>query len=136
SYTEQVVRESMRLHPPVWMIWRRAVVDHQVNGYLAKSGSILVMSQHVMHRDPRYFSDPLRFNPERWTPEFKAALPRYAFFPFGGGSRQCLGEGFAWMEAILIVATLAQQWKFRLVPGDPVVAEPILTQRPRGGLNV
>lgn len=134
SYTEQVVRESMRLHPPAWMIWRRTVVDHQIDGYLASPGSFVVMSQHVMHRDPRYFSEPLRFNPERWTPEFKAALPKYAFFPFGGGSRQCLGEGFAWMEAILVVATLAQQWKFRLISGDPIVPDPIFTQRPKGGL--
>ncbi|MEP7015578.1 MAG: cytochrome P450 [Verrucomicrobiota bacterium] len=136
AYTESVVRESMRVYPPVWTMWRRAVADHRINGYVAPAGSLVVMSQHVMHRDPRYFSDPPRFDPERWTPEFKASLPKYAYFPFGGGSRRCLGEGFAWMEAILVIATFAQQWKFRMASGDPVVPRLLFTQRPRDGLTM
>jgi cytochrome P450 len=135
-FTENVLRESLRLYPPVWMIWRRAMEDYELAGYVAPVRSIVVMSQHVMHRNARYFPEPLRFDPERWTPEFKEALPKYAYFPFGGGLRQCIGDGFAWMEAILLIATLAQQWKFRLVPGHPVVPQPLLTQRPRNGLSM
>jgi cytochrome P450 len=135
-FTENVIRESLRIYPPVWMMWRRAVEDYEVDGYIAPARSIVVMSQHVMHRDARYFPEPLRFDPERWTGEFKAALPKYTYFPFGGGPRQCIGESFAWMEAILLIATLAQQWKFRLVPGQPVIPQTLLTQRPRHGLSM
>jgi cytochrome P450 len=135
-FTENVIRESLRIYPPVWMMWRRAVEDYEVDGYIAPARSIVVMSQHVMHRDARYFPEPLRFDPERWTREFKAALPKYTYFPFGGGPRQCIGESFAWMEAILLIATLAQQWKFRLVPGQPVIPQTLLTQRPRHGLSM
>jgi cytochrome P450 len=135
-FTENVIRESLRLYPPVWMIWRRAVEDYELDSYVAPARSVVVMSQHVMHRDARYFSEPLRFDPERWTRKFKTELPKYAYFPFGAGPRQCIGDGFAWMEAILLIATLAQQWKFRLVPGHPVVPQPLLTQRPRHGLSM
>lgn len=132
AYTDKVIRESMRIHPPVWLMWRRALTNHQINGYFAPAGSIVAMSQHLMHRDARYFSEPLQFNPDRWTPEFKSALPKYAYFPFGGGPRQCLGEGLAWLETILIVATLAQQWKFRIAPGSSAEPDLRLTQRAPG----
>ncbi len=133
-YLEKVIREVMRLHPPVWMIWRRSTADHQINGFVAPSRSIIIMSQHVMHRDARYFSEPLQFDPERWTPELKSGLPKCAYFPFGSGNRQCLGEGLAWMETLLTVATLGRQWKFQPASENPVIADPILTQRPKGGL--
>ena len=89
-----------------------------------------------MQRDARFFADPERFMPDRWTPEFKAALPKFAYFPFGGGARQCIGEQFAWMELVLLVATIAQQWQFRLVPGHPVVPQPLVTLRAKHGMRM
>jgi cytochrome P450 len=135
-YTEKVIRESLRLYSPGWMMGRRAIKDYQLGGYIAPAGSVLVVSPYLAHRDARYFPEPLRFDPERWTPEFKAKLPKYAYFPFGGGPRGCIGEGFAWMEMTLIVATVAQQWKLRLVPDHPVVPQPLVTLQPKHGLNM
>ena len=89
-----------------------------------------------MHRDPRYFPERLHFCPERWTPEFKAALLKYAYFPFGGGPRGCIGEGFAWMEMILILATLAQRWKLRLDPHQSVIPQPLVTLQPKHSLTM
>jgi cytochrome P450 len=136
AYTEKVITESLRLYPPAWMTPRRALDDYQIGGYIAPARSIVMMSQYVMHRDARYFPEPLRFDPERWTPELRAALPKYAYFPFGGGPRGCIGEGFAWMEMIFVVATLAQQWKLRLVPGQRVVPQPLIALRPKHGLSM
>jgi cytochrome P450 len=135
-YTEKVISESLRLYPPTWMTARRALDNYELRGYVAPARSIVMMSQYVMHHDARYFPDPLRFDPERWTPEFRASLPKYAYFPFGSGSRRCIGEGFAWMEATLFLATLAQQWKVRLVPGHAVVMQPLVTLRPKHGLSM
>ena len=135
-YTEKIIRESLRLYSPGWMMGRRVLNDYQVRSYVAPADSVLVVSPYLMHRDARYFPEPLRFDPERWTPEFKATLPKYAYFPFGGGPRGCIGEGFAWMEMILIVATLAQQWKLRLAPGRPVVPQPLITLQPKHGLHM
>jgi cytochrome P450 len=134
SYTKKIIIEALRLYPPQWMMTRRALNDYQAGDYVVPAGSVVVVSQYVIHRDARYFPEPLRFAPERWTPEFRAALPKYAYFPFGGGPRGCLGEGFAWMEIILVVATLAQQWKLRLRPGHHVVPQPLVTLRPKHGL--
>jgi cytochrome P450 len=135
-YTEKVISESFRLYPPAWMVGRRALADCELGGYVVPARSIVIMSQYVMHRDARYFVEPLRFDPERWTPEFKGTLPKYAYFPFGGGPRQCIGEGFAWMEAILLLATIARQWKLALLPGFPVVPQPMVTLRPKHGLQM
>ena len=135
-YTEKVISESLRLYPPTWMTARRALKEYQVRDYVAPARSIVMMSQWVMHRDARYFPEPLRFDPERWTSEFRAALPKYAYFPFGGGPRRCIGEGFAWMEATLFLATLAQQWKLRLRPGHRVIPQPLVTLRPKHGLHM
>ena len=136
TYTERVVRESLRLYPPAWMTARRAINDYEIAGYVAPAGSIVMVSQYVMHRDQRYFQEPLEFQPERWTPEFQATLPKYAYFPFGGGPRGCIGEAFAWMEMILVVAALAQQWKLRLDARHPVAPQPLITLRPKRGLRM
>jgi cytochrome P450 len=133
SYAEKVITETLRLYPPQWMMTRRALNDYQVGDYMMPAGSLVVVSPYVMHREARYFPEPLRFHPERWTPEFKATLPKYAYFPFGGGPRGCIGEGFAWMEMILVVATLAQQWKLQLRAGCRVVPQPLVTLRPKHG---
>jgi cytochrome P450 len=137
TYTERIVTEAMRLFPPAWIIGRRALADVPLGAsYVAPAGSICVMSQYVMHRDARYYRDPERFDPDRWTPEFRAALPKFAYFPFGGGPRQCIGESFAWMELILIVSTIAQQWRLRLVPGHPVEPQPLVTLRAKYGMKM
>jgi cytochrome P450 len=148
-YTERLVTESMRLFPPAWIIGRRATADVPLNpspgargstppgtGYVVPAGSICVMSQWVMHRDARFYPDPERFDPDRWTPEFRAALPKFAYFPFGGGPRQCIGESFAWMELILIVSTIAQRWRLRLVPGHPVEPQALVTLRAKHGMKM
>ncbi|MCA1616587.1 MAG: cytochrome P450, partial [Acidobacteria bacterium] len=101
-YTEMVFSESMRLHPPAWTVGRLAVRDYTAGGYTIPAGSLVLVSQFVMHRDPRFWPDPLRFDPERWTPEAKESRPQYSYFPFGAGARRCVGEGFAWMEGSLL----------------------------------
>jgi cytochrome P450 len=136
SYVERVVTESMRLYPPAWMIGRRAIDDYPLGDYLVPRRGMIIMSPYVMHRDARFFAEPERFNPDRWTPEMKAALPKFAYFPFGGGTRQCIGEQFAMMELVLLVATIAQQWQLRLVPNHPVVPQPLITLRARHGMKM
>ena len=135
-YTEMVLAESMRLYPPAWVVGRLAVKEYAVGGHVAARGTLVLISQYVLHRDPRFFPDPLRFDPERWTPEAKEARPQYAYFPFGGGARRCIGEGFAWMEGTLIIATLARRWRMRLVPGHPVVTHPRMTLRAKHGMRM
>jgi cytochrome P450 len=136
SYTEMVLRETMRLYPPVWRIGRRALLDYEVDGYGIRAGSIIVMSPFITQRDARFFPEPLRFDPERWTPEERCRRPRFSYFPFGGGPRVCIGEGFAMVEGKLLLATLAQRWRPRPAPGHEVPPEPLVTLRPKGGLPV
>jgi cytochrome P450 len=133
-YTEMVLAESMRLYPPAWVIGRRALVDYEAGGYRIPAGSIVVVSQFVMHHDSRYYPEPWRFNPERWTPSARAERPKFAYFPFGGGARLCIGEHFAWMEGILVLATIARFWKMRMLPGHPVELLPVITLRPKYGM--
>jgi cytochrome P450 len=135
-YTNRVVTESMRLYPPAWLVGRRAINQYSIGPYYVPPRSIIIMSQWIVQRDRRHYADPERFDPDRWTPAFKAALPRFAYFPFGGGPRQCIGESFAWMELVLLVATLAQQWRFDLVPGHPVVPQAAVTLRPKYGMKM
>jgi cytochrome P450 len=133
-YTRMVFAESMRLYPPVWLLTRRAVRDVKLNGFVIRTGSYVHVSPFVMHRDPRYFPEPGRFDPERWTPEAAAARPKFSYFPFGGGSLQCIGEGFAWMQGVLTIATLASRWRMRLVPGHRIELDPQITLRSRYGM--
>jgi cytochrome P450 len=135
-YISSVVTEAMRLFPPAWTIGRRAKVPSDIGGYPIPAGALVFMSQWTMHRDPRFYRDPERFLPERWTPEFRAQLPKHAYFPFGGGPRVCVGEAFAWMELVLVLATIAQRWDLRLVPGHPVATQPLLTLRSRHGMRM
>jgi cytochrome P450 len=136
KYTEMVLAESMRLYPPAWALGRMALNDCEIAGYFVPRKSLVLMSQFVMHRDPRYFQDPLLFDPERWTPEAREARPQFSYFPFGGGPRRCIGEGFAWMEGILLLARLARDWQMRLVPNHPVALRPVMTLRPRHGMKM
>lgn len=133
-YTEMVLAESMRLYPPAWAIGRLSINEYKAAGYTLPLRSLVLMSPYVMHRDERYYPDPTRFDPERWTPEAREARPQFAYFPFGGGARRCIGEGFAWMEGILLIATLAQRWRLRHVPSHRVGLQPAITLRPKGGM--
>ena len=136
KYTEMVLAESMRLYPPAWAMGREALQDFEIGPYRMPKGTTVLMSQFVTQRDARYFSDPLRFDPERHSPEGKASRPRFSYFPFGMGPRQCIGEAFAWMEGVLVLATFAQKWKMDLVPGHPVQPEPLFTLRPKFGMRM
>lgn len=130
-YTEMVLSESMRLYPPAWAMGRQSTAIVELGPYRLPAGTYFFFSQYIMQRTAEYFPDPLRFDPERFTAEAKAARPKFAYFPFGGGSRQCIGESFAWMEAILLTATIAQQWRLRLVPGQKIAVQPKITLRPK-----
>ncbi len=135
-YTANVINESLRLYPPAWGMARLAVEDHEIGGYPVRKGMGVAMAQWVVHRDPRWYDAPEEFRPERWEGDLLKRLPRFAYFPFGGGPRQCIGNTFALMEAVLVLATIAQKFRFRLVAGHPVVPLPSITLRPRHGVRV
>src|SRR5687767_2394828 len=135
-YTRMVLAESMRLYPPAWIVGRRALAPFEAGGYAIPARSIILASQYVMHRDARWFPDPERFDPERFAPDRHTDRPKFAYFPFGGGPRVCIGEQFAWMEGVLAIATIAQRWRLRLVPGHPVALQPIITLRPKFGMRM
>ena len=135
-YTRMVFAESMRLYPPAWAIGRRALESFEARGFTIPRRSVVLMSQYIMHRDARFFPEPERFNPDRWKPEIAALRPKFSYFPFGGGNRVCIGEQFAWMEGILLIAALAQKWRMRLVPGHPVEVQPLITLRPKHGMKM
>jgi cytochrome P450 len=134
QYTEMVFSEAMRLYPPAWGIDRTVVEDFEVGGYVIPKGAVITLNQYAMHRHPRYYPNPSKFDPMRWTPEEKAKRPKFAYFPFGGGARMCIGEQFAWMEGVLVLATLAQRWQARLAPGHKVGTQPLITLRAKGGM--
>lgn len=136
AVAERVLAESMRLHPPAWILGRRALREVTLGPYQVPAGAYVIASPYATHRDPRFFPDPQRFLPERFTLEAKAARPRFAYFPFGGGARQCIGEGFAWMEGTLLLATLAQRYRLRLARGARVEPQPLITLRPRYGMKM
>jgi len=133
-YTRQVFMEAMRLYPPAWMMTRRTLGEYKIGGYTLPPGTCILLSPYVTQRDARFFANPDVFTPERWAASYNTMHTPRAYFPFGGGPRQCLGEGFAWMEGVLLLATLAQQWQLRLVPGCTVVPQPLVTLRPKNGI--
>lgn len=135
QYVEMVLAESMRLYPPAWAVSRLAVEDVDVGGWRVPRDAVVVASQAVTHRDPRWWPEPDRFDPRRFAPDAKLARPKFAYFPFGGGTRVCIGEGFAWMEGVLLLATLAQRWRMELVSRD-VEPKATITLRPKGGIRV
>jgi len=133
-YTESVLAESLRLYPPAWAMGRFAREDFSLGEYFLPPRTTVLISPFVTHRDPRFFPDPLRFDPDRFSAEGKAQRAKFTYFPFGAGSRQCIGESFAWMEGVLVLATLAQRWKLRLSPGHRVEPQPLITLRPKYGM--
>ena len=135
-YTEHVITESMRLYPPAWGMARMALEDTELAGYRVRKGSGVTVAQWAVHRDARWYQEPLAFRPERWQGDLAKRIPRFAYFPFGGGPRQCIGNAFALMETTLVLATIAQQFRFRIVPQHPVVPIASITLRPRYGIRV
>lgn len=136
TYTGQVVKEVLRLYPPVWWLSREPQADWLCDDVLIPAGVEVGISPWVMHREAQFYPDPLAFRPERWTPAFEAGLPRYAYFPFGGGPRLCIGNAFALMEATLVLATVAGRFRIAVPEPSRVVPDPSLTPRPKGGLRV
>jgi cytochrome P450 len=135
-YADWVVKESMRLYPPAWAVGRECVRECEVGGFRVTKGMQVFGFQWVIQRDSRWFADPLAFRPERWGEEPAARLPKYAYFPFGGGPRLCIGNYFATMEAVLILAAIARRFRLRLAPGHKVEVLPALSLRPRHGLRM
>lgn len=133
-YTRQVLDETMRLYPPAWIFNRTAEADDEIGGFFIPAGATVSFSQYVTHRHPDYWEAPERFDPERFTPERSAERPAYAYFPFGGGPHKCIGQGFALMEAQLVLAMIAQRVRLDLAPGRSVEPEAHVTLRPKGGL--
>ena len=136
AYTRMVIKEAIRLYPPNRSVGREALNDCEIGDYHVPAGTQLLMSQWVVHRDSRYFDSPEEFLPERWTPEFMRQLPKYAYFPFGGGPRVCIGQDFAMMEAMLVVATMLQRFKLVLVEGQVVEPQPVVLLRPKNGIKI
>jgi cytochrome P450 len=135
-YTLMVIEESMRLYPPVWGIERRSLTDDRIGGYHIPAGSYIFLMQYVTHRHPDFWDNPEGFDPERFSPERATERPRFAYFPFGGGPRQCIGNNFALMEAQLILATVLQRYQLELVPGHPIEPESNITLSPRYGVQM
>jgi len=133
-YTEQVFAESMRLYPPAWAMGRMSSKPVVLGPYRIPPGAHFFFSQYITGRDPQYFPDPLRFDPDRFTPENKAARPKFTYFPFGGGNRQCIGESFAWMEGVFSIATIAQRWRMTYLGDVPPRVQAKITLRPRDPL--
>jgi cytochrome P450 len=136
AYTRMVVDETLRLYPPVWYFGRKALATDEIGGYQLPAHATFYISPYTMHRHPGFWEHPETFDPERFTPERSADRPRYAYLPFGGGPRQCIGNTFALTEAHLIVAMLAQHYQLQLAPGHPVEVEGLITLRPRQGMKM
>jgi cytochrome P450 len=133
-YTRMVIQEALRLYPPAFGLTRHAIAEDEIGGYRIPANSMIFVSQYCTHRHPAFWEEPEVFDPERFTPERSAGRPRFAYFPFGGGPRQCIGNTFAMMEAQLVLATVAQRYSLRLVPGHRVEPQVLITVRPRYGL--
>jgi cytochrome P450 len=135
-YTEWLVKESMRLYPPAWAIGREPLEDCEIGGFFTPKGTQIMMNQWVVHRDPRWFDDPLAFKPERWDNDLARRLPRCAYFPFGDGPRLCIGNQFAMLETVLVLATITQRYRLSAAPGYSLQVVPSITLRPKGGIKM
>jgi cytochrome P450 len=135
-YAHMVVQESLRLYPPAWLLGRRALQPFSIGGFSLPARAILLISPFVVHRDSRWYDDPSNFDPERFGPIERAKRPKYAYVPFGAGPRVCIGESFAWMETVLVLATIAQRWHLRVSPTYQPQMTPLITLRPKGGMPV
>lgn len=134
KFMDQVLDEALRLYPPIWFWGRMSFQPFDLGGYHIPAGAFLLAPQLIAQRDPRFFEAPTEFRPDRWTPEFRANLPQFAYYPFGGGPRRCIGEGFAMMEAKLILATIGRRWSMRHDPRHNAEMLPLISLRPKGGM--
>ncbi len=135
-YVQQVFSEVLRLYPPGYLVARKALAPYEVAGYVLPAGTLVLMSPYLIQRDSRFYRDPDSFDPDRWEAQDPHATQQFAFFPFGGGPRRCIGDAFAWMEATLVIATVAQRWRPRLLPGFRVELQPLLNLRPKHGVKM
>jgi cytochrome P450 len=135
-YARMVVAEAMRLYPPAWIVGRQAKEACEIAGQRVKRGAVVFISQWLTHHDARWWPDPQRFDPERFAPGRHAERPRWAYFPFGGGSRQCVGEAFAWAEAVLVLAVIVRRWRVASAEAGPLQLEPSITLRPAGEVRI
>jgi cytochrome P450 len=135
-YAEMILSEALRLYPPAWAIGRMAKGPFELGSVEIPAESICILSPYLVHRDARWFPEPEKFDPERWTPEAREARPKFVYFPFGGGARVCIGERFAWMEGVIVMAAIAQKWRLRLEPGQHVEPLPLITLRVKNGLRM
>jgi cytochrome P450 len=135
-YAEMILSEALRLYPPAWAIGRKAKGAFTLGSFQIPANSICILSPYIVQRDPRWFPDPERFDPERWRMDARETRPKFSYFPFGGGARVCIGERFAWMEGVLVMAAIAQKWRFRLAPGQHVEPLPLVTLRVKNGLRM
>jgi cytochrome P450 len=129
-----VIKEALRLYPPAWGFGRMAAEDTDIGGYTVPKGALVSVMTYFMHHDPKWWPEPERFMPERFSPENEARLHKHAYLPFGGGPRICIGNSFAMMEARLILATAASRYRLKLAPGQTVEMQPLITLNPKGGL--
>jgi len=136
AFLNNVLTESLRLYPTAWGMARLAAEEHEIAGYPVREGYGVAFAQWVIHRDARWFDTPLEFRPERWENGLAKQLPRFAYFPFGGGPRQCIGNTFALMEASVVLATIGQKFRFQLVPNHKVTPLASITLRPKNGIQV
>jgi len=136
THTRMIFSEALRCYPPAWLISRMALEDHKYGGLVIPAGTHVFVSPYVLHHDQRYFPDPNQFKPDRWAPDLAKSQPPLTFIPFGAGPRNCIGEPFAWMEGVLVLATIAQRWRLRLVSGQRVEPAPLVTLRPKYGMRM
>jgi len=136
KYAEMIAKESMRLYPPAFALGRESLEECEVGGFRMPAKTQVFMFQWAVQRDPRFFDEPNSFVPERWTEQFAGSLPKYAYFPFGGGPRACIGNYFAMMEVVLLLATIGQRFRFSLLPEHPVGLLPAMSLRPKDGIKV
>lgn len=136
KYTRMVFAESMRLYPPTYIITRQALEDFPIHKYVVPAGTLILMSPYLIHHDSRFHPDPETFNPRSWVQHSPGQIPKYAYFPFGGGPRSCIGEPFAWLEGVLVIATLARTWRMQFVPDHPVEFLPLINLKPRYGMTM
>lgn len=136
AYTNQVIKEGMRLYPSAWSISRRALADDSIDGYFIPAGAIVALSPYTLHRHPAFWPNPEQFDPERFTPEQENGRSRYAYIPFGGGARKCIGDQFALMESMIIVPEILQNFRLQLVPDHQVEEHALVTLRPKNGIMI
>jgi cytochrome P450 len=136
-YTTAVLSESMRIYPPVWVVGRRALEDVTIGDYQVPHRTIVITSQYLVHRDERFWPNPMEFRPERWLDQkAKEERPKFAYFPFGGGGRICIGDAFAWTEGVIILAVMGRRWRFEPMPDQIVDISASVTLRPKHGLKM